>query len=122
MIGAGIAVLILLRELPDFRAWQPLLMQGGIASPRGLLWLWSGIFILALPPYLLGIMGRVAALALAGLACLDISAVGLDWSGNAWLLIAAIVVAHAGAGRWAIWTPEDRILYKRPADSHEIPL
>lgn len=120
--GSVLAVAILWAELPDFPTWQPLLAQGGIANPRGLLWLWSAIFVLALLPYLLGIVGRVAALALIGLACLDISATGLDWSDNAWLLIATIVVAHAGSGRWAVWTPEDPILHRRPGDTHEIPL
>lgn len=120
--GSVIAGLILWAELPDFPTWQPLLMQGGMADPRGLLWVWSAIFVLALLPYLFGILGRVAALALCGLACLDITATGLDWSGNAWLLIAAIIVAHAGSGRWALWQPEDRILNRRPGDHHEIPL
>jgi CDP-diacylglycerol--glycerol-3-phosphate 3-phosphatidyltransferase len=120
--GTGLAVIILWVELPDFAAWQPWLAQNGIANPRGLLWVWSAIFVLALLPYLLGIVGRVAALALIGLACLDISAAGLDWSDNAWLLIATIVVAHAGSGRWAMWAPEDPILHRRPGDTHDIPL
>lgn len=120
--GTGVALLILAAELPHFPTWQPHLTQSGVADPRRLLWLWSAVFLLALLPYLLGILGRVAALAMVGLACLDISAAGLDWGGNAWLLIAAIVVAHAGSGRWAAWRPEDPILYKRPGDSHEIPL
>lgn len=122
VVGSGLAVAILLRELPGFPHWQPFLAQSGLAAPRALLWLWSAIFLAALLPYLLGIVGRVAALALVGLACLDITATELDWSGNAWLLIATIVVTHAGSGRWAIWQPEEAILNKRPGDTHEIPL
>lgn len=122
VVGSGLAVAILLRELPGFPHWQPLLAQSGLAAPRALLWLWSMIFLAALLPYLLGIVGRAAALALVGLACLDITAAGLDWSDNAWLLIAAIIVTHAGSGQWAIWQPEEAILNKRPGDTHEIPL
>jgi CDP-diacylglycerol--glycerol-3-phosphate 3-phosphatidyltransferase len=112
LLGTVIALAILVAELPDFAGWRGVLAGWSLS----LLWGLALLVLLALPFYLLGIVGRVAALVLAGLACLDITVTGLDWGGNAWLFIAAVVVAHAGSGRLALWRPEDPILNRRPGE------
>jgi CDP-diacylglycerol--glycerol-3-phosphate 3-phosphatidyltransferase len=115
LVGSVVAVLILLREVPGFPNWQPFVVGLG-AEPQPLLWSLTALFVLALPFFLLGIVGRVAAVPLIAMAALDITAAGLHWTDNAWLLIASIVVAHAGSGRLALWRPEDPILHRRPGE------
>ena len=66
--------------------------------------------LLAVISVLFGLAGRVGALGLAAFAALHISAAGLHWSGNAPLLICALIVAHLGSGKWAAWSPEERLL------------
>ena len=119
-VGIGLALMLLLREVPDFPTWTPLLASGGITATSA--WLWALVMLcgLALLPYLLGVIGRVAALPLLGLAWLDMAANGLDWTGNLWLLIGTIIVTHAGSGKLALWQPEERILHTRPGARNSV--
>lgn len=114
LTGAAIAVGLLVRALPAMPAWRTLLHNAGMAQPEPWLWALVVLCCLALLPYLLGILGRIAALPLIGLAWLDLVANGIDASGNAWLLVAAIIVTHAGSGKAALWRPEDPLLRRRP--------
>jgi hypothetical protein len=66
--------------------------------------------LLAAVMVLLGVAGRVGALVLAAIAAANIVAAGLRPDGNALLLVCALVVAHLGSGRWAVWRPEERLL------------
>jgi CDP-diacylglycerol--glycerol-3-phosphate 3-phosphatidyltransferase len=114
IVGFTLALLLLSRELPGFPTWYPYLQAMGWTSATFWLWVLALVSIPATFAMLLGVLGRVAALPLMVLAWLDIAANGLDWSGNAWLFVAATIVTHAGSGRWALWRPEERILNTRP--------
>lgn len=114
VVGTIIAVGLLVRALPAMTTWRTLLTDAGMDQPEP--WLWALVILCgaALIPYLLGIVGRLTALPLIGLAWLDLVANGVDASGNAWLLVAAIIVTHAGSGKAALWRPEDPLLRRRP--------
>ena len=71
------------------------------------------ITLLALIPFAGGIAARTFALFVIALAALDISAHGLDWTANAWLFVAGVIVAHAGSGFLSIWRPEETLLHRR---------
>ncbi len=114
--GTLIAIGLLARALPDMATWRALLSPA--AQPSAWLWALVALCGLALLPYLLGIVGRVAALPLLGLAWLDLAANEIDIWGNAWLLVAAIIVTHAGSGHAALWRPEEFLLRRRPG-AHE---
>lgn len=104
--GTLLAAWLIWTALPIGETWQNVVGNS----------LWTqimlGLFLLALPLYLLGVVGRLAALALIGLACLDSLALGLNWA-NGLLLVAAFLVTHFGAGRYALWSPEEAILHVR---------
>ena len=70
------------------------------------------LWVLAALLLLLGVVGRVAALVLAGLAALDILAVGLN-VGNGLLLACTVVVLHLGSGRLSLWQPEEHFLHTK---------
>ena len=114
--AAGFVVLValLVRELPAFPTWLPHLQQSAAASPATVAWLAAGVGVAAALPFLLGVVGRLAALGVATVAWLDVAANGLDW--GALLFVTAIIVAHAGSGRWARWQPEEAILHRRPGE------
>lgn len=112
LAGGGIAALLLVRHIP---LWQAHLAEQGV-GPLGSATL-IGLAVVALLPYVLGVLGRVAALPLMVLAWMDIAAAGLSWQDNAWLFIAAAIVTHAGSGRFALWQPEEAILHRRPGRS-----
>lgn len=59
---------------------------------------------------LFGVVGRVAALAMFGLAAVDILSGGLRWFDNGLLLVCSIIVIHLGSGRFALWQPEERLI------------
>jgi CDP-diacylglycerol--glycerol-3-phosphate 3-phosphatidyltransferase len=120
LLGTAMALIILAQELPGFPGWRAYFVQAGVTSPDGLLWGLSALFVIALPFFLLGIVGRVAALVLVGMGMLDITATELYWSDNAWLFIASVVVAHAGSGRLALWRPEEAILHRRPGEQKPV--
>jgi CDP-diacylglycerol--glycerol-3-phosphate 3-phosphatidyltransferase len=101
-----------------FEGWAPLFarLAGALLS---LLFLWQAadrfsgawFFWCAVALLLLaGVVGRAAALGLAVLAAIDVSAHGLDWTGNGFLLVCLIIVVHLGSGRFALWQPEERLL------------
>ena len=118
MVSFVLGVTLLWVEVPDFPTWLPHLQTVGWTSPTAWLWLLSIICGLALVASLLGVVGRLAALPLMVLAWLDVSANGLSWSGNVWLFIAAVIITHAGSGRFALWRPEEAILHTRPGVKH----
>jgi len=101
--------LILWREVPTFPHWQPYFAQLGFSSS----WLLPSLticFAVAALCVLLGVAGRVAALVLIYLACLDIWAGGFVWYENALLFAAASITTHLGS-RWLnLWQPEEPIL------------
>lgn len=110
-IGAALLALPLLwQAAPAFAPWQ-----AGIAGTdvEGSTLLFGGVIllgVLAAAAVLAGAAGRIAALTLAALAAADIMLSGLQPAGNALLLVCALVVAHLGSGKWAIWRPEEPLL------------
>ncbi|MEX1018454.1 MAG: CDP-alcohol phosphatidyltransferase family protein [Litorilinea sp.] len=106
IVGSLLAASLLWQALPALTIWRAGLDSAALA------WLFAISFCLALPLFLLGVLGRVAALFMIGLACLDSVLTGLNWQ-NGLLLGAAFVVAHFGAGRFALWSPEEAILHQR---------
>ncbi len=117
VLGTLLAAALLWRSVPDFAAWQERLRQAGATEPSTLAWAVAILAAGALPFFALGIAGRVAALLLIALAFVDISATGLDWSGNVWVLVCGVLVAHFGSGFYSLWQPEERILHRRLGDS-----
>jgi CDP-diacylglycerol--glycerol-3-phosphate 3-phosphatidyltransferase len=116
VLGTVMAVLVLLHDELGLDGWAEATAAAWPAAPE---WLLQAVMLLAwaaLPCFLLGILGRVAAVPLIALAMLDITAFGLRWTDNGLLFITAVVVAHAGSGRLAIWRPEEAILNKRPGE------
>jgi CDP-diacylglycerol--glycerol-3-phosphate 3-phosphatidyltransferase len=123
--GVGFLVLagLLVREIPAFPTWLPHLARTAapwghppLGAPAALVWLAAGLGVVAALPFLLGVLGRVAALGAATVGWLDMAANGLDWDGGALLFVAAVIVAHAGSGRWALWQPEEALLQRRPGE------
>ncbi|MCX6050375.1 MAG: CDP-alcohol phosphatidyltransferase family protein [Chloroflexi bacterium] len=100
VVGALIAVQIL------WRVWgeAPLLNGSALLQEFFLLW------VVAVLMVFLGVIGRIGALALVALACVEIGVTGLQWTANGLLLVCAIIVLHLGTGRFALWQPEERIL------------
>jgi len=115
--GTGLTMVLLWRAAPDFAAWDVHLRGMGVTNPSGLVWTVSALVVLALPFFALGIAGRVAAFFVMALAFLDISAAGLQWSGNVWILSSAVIVAHFGGGFFSLWQPEETILHRRLGDT-----
>jgi CDP-diacylglycerol--glycerol-3-phosphate 3-phosphatidyltransferase len=110
--GSIVAVALLLQYLP---VWETHFAARG-AAVWGLDRL-AVLAVVAVPAYLFGVVGRVAALPLLALAWLDIAVRGLDWQDNVWLFIAAAIVTHVGSGYFAAWQPEEEILHRRPGSS-----
>ncbi len=107
-----------------FEGWLPVAARG-LGALLGVQMLWRAstlpnpsillqglrlLWMLAVLLLILGVIGRVAALVLLSLACLDIGATSLHWTDNGLLFICAIIVLHLGSGRFALWQPEERIL------------
>ncbi|MDI9548450.1 MAG: CDP-alcohol phosphatidyltransferase family protein [Chloroflexota bacterium] len=105
LLGAG----LLWRHAPSFAA--------GLAAAPGLIWAAVALIALALPFFALGSAARLAAVFVIALAFLDISAAGLSWRDNAWILLSGILVAHFGSGYYALWQPEEDILHRRLGDT-----
>jgi hypothetical protein len=104
---------VLWRAYPDFAAWQAWLASVGMPAAPGVVQGFALLALLALLPFAAGVAARTAALIVLALAALDISANGLDWASNAWLLVAAVIVAHAGSGYLSSWRPEEPLLHRR---------
>ncbi len=96
LVGAGLAI-FLLGALPE---------RAEVAS------IWIMLWGLAAGCLLLGIVGRVAALAIISLACVSILAAGLQVE-NGLLLTCAIIVLHLGSRKFALWTPEEEFLHRK---------
>lgn len=107
-VGAAAALWIVGQAAPDFVRWKSLLRLAGppygptLVSAIALL---AGVAALLL---LLGAAARAAALLLLALVMLDVTAVGLTFAAVLLLACAAFVL-HVGAGRLALWLPEERI-------------
>lgn len=73
---------------------------------------WNVLWIVAIGSLFLGIVGRVAALAIISLACVSILAAGLQTESGL-LLTCAIIVLHLGSGRFVLWAPEEEFLHRK---------
>jgi CDP-diacylglycerol---glycerol-3-phosphate 3-phosphatidyltransferase len=109
--GTMLATYLLWRDYFITATWLPYLQQQGLPSPSLWLALFTLLFLVALPPFLLGVLGRVVAIFIIGLAVLDILAQGLSWTTNSWLLLFAIIVAHSGSGYFALWKADERVVH-----------
>lgn len=103
--------------------WLPLMARAGGATLAGiLLWplaesgpwdawaiLLAGLAVLC---FLLGILSRVAALAIAFLAGFHAVNAGLNLD-NALLLACAVLVLHTGGGMLALWQPEEYYVHAK---------
>jgi CDP-diacylglycerol--glycerol-3-phosphate 3-phosphatidyltransferase len=115
-VGVALTVWLLWQAAPDFARWATALSAMGWGAQS-----FAFVVVLicwgtAIPMLALGMMGRVAALAIFGLACLDILATGLRWEDNGLLLVCAVIVVHLGSGRRALWRPEEPLLHMRLGD------
>jgi CDP-diacylglycerol--glycerol-3-phosphate 3-phosphatidyltransferase len=99
--------------------WLPLFVRAGAALLAAALVWRAGetlprvlaLLLLACALLLLaGCLGRAAALVLLFAAAAHASAAGLEWGGNALLMVGAAFVLHAGSGHFALWKPEERLL------------
>lgn len=113
MAGTILALGVLWRAYPDFAAWQAWLASVGMPASPGIVQGFALVALLTLLPFAAGVAARTAALIVLALAALDISANGLEWASNAWLLVAAVIVAHAGSGYLSFWRPEEPLLHRR---------
>ncbi len=72
----------------------------------------AGLVVLATLCFLLGIVSRVAALAIAFLAGFHAAGAGLNLD-NALLLACAVLVLHTGGGLLALWQPEEYYVHAK---------
>lgn len=117
LAGTALTVVLLWRAAPSFATWDAPLRSIGIMGLSAPIWTISALAVLALPFFALGIAGRMAAFFVMALAFLDISAAGLEWSDNVWILSSAVLVAHFGSGFFSLWRPEEAILHRRLGDT-----
>ncbi|MEZ4708173.1 MAG: CDP-alcohol phosphatidyltransferase family protein [Caldilineaceae bacterium] len=83
----------------------------------GLLELFALLSPIAVGLLLLGVLTRLQAVILTGLACLDILANGFQLYSNGLLLAAMLWVMQTGGGKWALWQPEERLIRRRAGES-----
>ncbi|MBV7333843.1 CDP-alcohol phosphatidyltransferase family protein [Chloroflexi bacterium TSY] len=113
LVAGGVVLFLLSQEFPSFTAWQTYLRQ---AEPIYFAWLLTILAILsplAMGLFLLGILGRINAIVMIGLASLDIFATKFDPWTNGLLLACAIWVLQLGSGYWALWAFEESWLRRR---------
>jgi CDP-diacylglycerol--glycerol-3-phosphate 3-phosphatidyltransferase len=110
LCAAGLALPILWQAAPSLAPWQAGIGDLGIPGSTFVFGLLILLGLLAVGAVFLGAAARVGALVLAAIAALHIAATGLQWEGNALLLICAIIVVHLGPGKWALWRPEEPLL------------
>lgn len=108
--AAALAVPILWQATPAINPWQESVAGAGIEGTTLAFGATVLLGLLAAAAVLLGAAGRIGALALAAIAALDIIATGLHWGSNGALLVCALIVAHLGSGKWALWSPEEPLL------------
>ena len=116
LVAVVVAILLLVRNYPTFANWATYLQQ---AEPLFLRWTlrWLAIVSpLALIFLGAGLLGRLAALSLIGLAMLDILATGFSLFSNGLLLGAAVWVLHMGSGYFAAWKPEEWMVRQRAGE------
>ncbi len=98
LAGAGLALLILWHETPDFATWGPYLAaHDWPASPAGL-WAVTLLTILGLLLLIPAHTARVAAILLLLLALFDQLAAGFAWPTNGLLEVCAILLVQVGGG------------------------
>lgn len=110
LVGGGLAAVILWSGAPTFDDWTRYLGNAEAGFLLSLLPALIVLWMIAVPLVWLGVVGRLAALALFGLACLQIMATGWQWTGGGALLVCTVAVIHLGSGRFALWRPEERLL------------
>ena len=110
ILGALLALQILWREAFEFPVWTAYFIGEGsyvlaaMVETLAILWLLATLLLIT------GLLGRVGALILFSLACIDILAGGLRWGDNGLLFVCLIIVIHWGSGRLALWKPEEPLL------------
>lgn len=99
--------------------WLPLPVRVGAAllaaalvwrAGGALPWLLVSVLLVGALCLLAGFLGRTAALMLLIFAAAHASVAGLQWDGNALLMVCTTFVLHAGSGVYAVWKPEERLL------------
>ncbi len=116
LMGAGVAVALLVAAWPTFATWRAYLQ---VAEPFLFRWLLIALSVLsplAIVFYLLGILGRLMAVVLVGLAFLDLLANGFNLATNGLLLTCTLWVAQFGSGAFALWTAEEPLLRRRAGE------
>ncbi len=110
LVAVALSISILWQRSPGLDASQ-LHVAGAMSAPAlqplfaALIFAWTIAALLLL----FGIIGRVSALVLFSLACVDIFASGLEWR-NGLLLACTIIVVQLGSGKFALWQPEERVI------------
>lgn len=115
-VASGVVLFLLTREFPSYTSWQVYLQQ---AEPIYFAWLLKILAILsplATGLFLLGILGRVNAIVMINLACLDIFATKFVLWTNGLLLASAIWVLQLGSGYWTLWSFEESWLRRRAGE------
>jgi CDP-diacylglycerol--glycerol-3-phosphate 3-phosphatidyltransferase len=110
LTGGVLAANILWNEAPTFENWTRYLSNAGLNALLTLLPGLIALWTLSIPLLWLGALGRLAALLLFGLACLQIMTAGWEWLDGGLLLVCTVIVVHLGSGRLALWQPEERLL------------
>jgi CDP-diacylglycerol--glycerol-3-phosphate 3-phosphatidyltransferase len=109
LCASVLALALLWQAAPALSLWQA--GADGAKGPQPLFFGAAMVLgLLAVVSVLFGLAGRLGALGLAAIGALSIATAGLDWGSNGPLLVCALIVAHLGSGRWAIWTPEETLL------------
>lgn len=109
VVATIITIFLLWRAGPTLQPWLAHLTAQGASGLATLLPLLTVLWALAAGAVLLGVVGRLAALALIGLAFLEIGVTGLHLVSGL-LLVSAIIVLHLGSGRFALWQPEEWLI------------
>ena len=116
VIGTIVAGILLVHALPDFAAWRAYLTHAEPLPLRWLLLLLTMFAPLVTIFFALGILGRMMAIGLVGLALLDLLANGFTMATNGLLLTCTLWVAQLGSGTLALWTAEEPLLRRRAGE------
>jgi len=119
ILGAVVMLVLLWMRYPTFAAWQTYLQQ---AAPALLVWVLQACAVLtpvALVLFAVGALGRIGALILTGVVCLDILATGFQWSTHGLLLVSTLWVLQMGSGALSIWRSEEHFLHRRAGERQQ---
>lgn len=118
LAGTALALLVLWQALPRFELWRAFLValfeRGGPWSAVALLL--AALLLLtplALPAFILGALGRLAAFPLVAVAVVDALAGGFALATNGALLAAALWPLQWGSGAWAIAQSDERAVRRQ---------